>query len=329
VPSARRERPFDASSGDKRPGPPPSLDSSPLTAIGLQPLTIRDAPLLKEAFGCAGKRAWCYYVPYLLCYGASPKRGLFWARLDDALALLLARSQAAGVRLDLLFPLLPFASGALRTAVQLMNDHNGDREGRVLWADAEDADRLRAAGFRVEWKEDEYLYDPDALLSLRGGRLRTFRRHVKAFMSGFDFECEPYAARHRDPCLKLLRTWQNTQGRKHRYLLDVGYTKVALDLCGVLPEVDLFGEVVKVGGEVVAFGFAGEMTRDLANSLIAKADPRLPGLSHFLRWRMLHRLSDYRLVNDASDLGHPGLAQFKRSLRPVEMLPVFRAKQAE
>ncbi|MFQ6097490.1 MAG: phosphatidylglycerol lysyltransferase domain-containing protein, partial [Armatimonadota bacterium] len=186
---------------------------------------------------------------------------------------------------------------------------------------------LNAAGWRVEWKEDEYLYAPRDSLSLRGTRMRTFRRHVNAFTSRFDFECEAYSESHREECLALLRAWRKTQGRKHRFLLDVGYTKAALDLCGTLPPEDLFGEVVMVNGRVVAFAFAGRMSEDLANFFVAKADPALDGLSYFLRWRMFRRLSEYGRVNDAGDLGHPGLAQFKRSLRPVEMLPVFRARR--
>ena len=115
--------------------------------------------------------------------------------------------------------------------------------------------------------------------------------------------------------------------RSRSFLLDWGYTKAALGLVGELREEDLSGWGVEIGGEVRAFALAGEMGAGQANFFVAKSDPSIRGLSEFLRWRVCGELRHFSRLNDASDLGLPGLRQHKLKFRPVEMLPVYSAQK--
>ncbi len=130
-----------------------------------------------------------------------------------------------------------------------------------------------------------------------------------------------------EACRQLLCAWEATQGRKHCKLLDHGYTLACFELAHQLPDDDLRGQVVLLDGQIAAFAFGGEMWPGMASFFIAKASACPRGLSYFLRWHFAAALQDYGLVNDASDLGHPGLRQFKRSLRPVAMVDVYTAEQ--
>jgi hypothetical protein len=66
-----------------------------------------------------------------------------------------------------------------------------------------------------------------------------------------------------------------------------------------------------------------------ASFFIAKTDPNVYGLSEYLRWKVMGELRDYDRVNDAGDLGLPGLRQYKRKLRPVEEVMVYKARMKE
>ena len=300
-------------------------------AVGAAPemrrLGLADLQRFKEAFAAADKRVWCYYFPFLLCYSRSPSRSILWMQERGSLAVFLARG-AQRPRLDVLFPPIPMQGEALRACVDIVNEWNGDRSGRILWVDKADAAAIwRAGGWAVRLKEEEYVYSPGELSGLGGGRWRTVRRNVERVARLPGLQIRDYRADDAETCRQLLARWEVTQGRRHTRVLDRGYTLACLELAPCLRVPNLVGEVILVDGKVVGFAFGGEMRRGMASFFIAKADTSVRGLSYFQRWHFLERLREYEEVNDASDLGHPGLAQFKKSLRPVGMVAVFSAEQ--
>ena len=127
-------------------------------------------------------------------------------------------------------------------------------------------------------------------------------------------------------CEQLLRYWRRRQGRKHGFLLDWGYTRAALERYGAWSREDLQGWCVELDGRLAAFGMGGRMQGGVANFFVAKADPDVWGLSEYLRWEVYRCLSKFQLVNDAGDLGLPGLRQHKQKFRPVAFLPIYVAE---
>jgi hypothetical protein len=293
----------------------------------MSPFTIPDLSPFKSSFIAHRKRAWCYYVPFLLSFSLPPDRQLAWDALEGSLCLFVMRRTREGDRLDLMFPPLPCSEKATRACLDLAARQNADRAVRVLWVDAEDADRLRAAGFEVTFKEEEYLYNPSAVAAAEGHSYRDVRKRVARFQREHPSFYRRMSATDREGCDALLRLWRRVQGRKRPFLLDWGYTRAALRLVGELSEEDLSGWVVEVGGEVRAFALAGEMSEDLANFFVAKSDPSVRGLSEFLRWRVCGEMRRFPRLNDAGDLDLPGLRQHKLKFRPVERLPVYSAQK--
>jgi hypothetical protein len=293
----------------------------------MSPLSIPDLPRFKSAFVAHRKRAWCYYVPFLLSYSLPPDRPLLWDLCADGLCLFARRRAKEGERIDLMFPPLPCSEAALAACLDRARHQNPDRGLRILWADAEDAECLRVTGFEVAFKEEEYLYDPSAIAGAEGPPFRDLRKRVRRFERERPHVFRRMVPSDRDGCEALLRDWRRLQGRKRSFLLDWGYTKAALPLVGALSEEDLSGWGVEIEGRIRAFALAGGMGEGLANFFVAKSDPSVRGLSEFLRWRVCGELRRFSRVNDASDLGLPGLRQHKMKLRPVEMLPVYSAQK--
>ena len=56
---------------------------------------------------------------------------------------------------------------------------------------------------------------------------------------------------------------------------------------------------------------------------MVNTDTQIDGLSEYLRWKVFSELLDHSLVNDAGDLGLPGLRQHKMKMRPSRIDNVY------
>ncbi len=280
-----------------------------------------DTAWLFDIFDRAGKRAWCYYAPFLNCYHLPPGRKVLVGTSDSA-TFILARTERKQVIYNLLVPPIPFEPQATLRVVKALKKMT-DVDPRFLWCDAEDAKLAERNGFVAEEKEKEYFYDPSKVAALEGPLYKELRKRVRRAERQYEPELREMLADDIPGCHDLLKRWRKLQGRKHSFLLDWGYTRAALDRFGDWDVQDLRGWCVDVGGRLAAFAMAGRMSSDQACFFIAKSDPELSGLSDFLRHRVYGALSEFRWVNDAGDLDLPGLRQHKRRFRPVERRPVF------
>lgn len=284
-------------------------------------ITADDTSWLFDTFDRAGKRAWCYYAPFLSCYHLPPGRRVLVGTTDSA-TVILVRTERKQVVYNLLVPPIPFDPSATVRILDMLRTKT-EVEPRILWCDAADAKLASRIGLVAEEKEKEYFYDPAKVAALEGPTYKELRKRVRRAERRYAPEFRDMNRRDIPGCHKLLKRWRSLQGRKHSFLLDWGYTRAALDRFGDWNVHDLGGWCVDVNGRPAAFAMAGRMSSDQACFFIAKSDPELPGLSDFLRHRVYGILSDFRLVNDAGDLNLPGLRQHKRRFRPVEMRPVF------
>lgn len=291
-----------------------------------EPVGPEHTARLRRAFAAADKRCWCYYAPFLCCFSLPPGREVFVAEQDGALWLPVRRSGRWGARLDLLVPPIPFSDGALLEVMAEFRVANRGKPPRVLWVDGADAEQLPADRFSVRPKDAEYLYEPARVAAASGRPYRDLRKRLNRFRREARAEFREMRPEDVPACEALLRHWRGRQGRRRPFLLDWWYTRAALERYGAWPEEDLQGWCVTVEGRVAAFAMAGRMQAGLANFFIAKADPDVRGLSDYLRWAVCGTLSDYALINDAGDLGLPGLRQHKQKFRPVAKLPVYSAE---
>jgi len=286
------------------------------------PIEISHASQLRSAFVKSGKKAWCYYVPFLCAFSLPPNRVVRVLKRNDCIFLLVERPDG----IDLFCPPLPFGEKVFDDVLKELGERNGDRATRILWVDEVDAQKLDASHFEIQEKDEEYLYNPSLIAEAKGKNFRDLRKRLNRFERENQVHFRPLVPQDVEACHALLRHWRKRQGRRHPFLLDWGYTRSALDAFADWDSEFLLGWGVELAGEIKAFAFAGEMLPDVAQFFVAKTDPEIWGLSEFLRWRVYQALSSYALVNDAGDLGLDGLKQFKMKFRPVARLQVFSAR---
>ncbi len=291
-----------------------------------EPIHPRHTRRLQEIFASALKNAWCYYAPFLCCFSLPPAREVFVAEHGGALWLPVRRAAGNGrVWFDLVVPPIPMSPEPLASMLDEMRLINGGRCPRILWLDDADRRRLPPGRLEVRIKSHEYLYDPLKVVAATGRPYRDLRKKLRRFRREADPHFREMTPADVPACQALLRHWRKRQGRRRDFLLDWGYTRSALSMYGHWTSEELQGWCVALEDQVAAFAIAGRMHAGMANFFIAKTDPDVPGLSEYLRTEVYRALMDYDCVNDAGDLGLPGLRQHKRKFRPVERIPVYSA----
>jgi len=292
---------------------------------GFREIVPGDTSWLFNTFDAAGKRAWCYYGPFLTCYHLPPGRSVFVGTFESTTCLL-TKTERKQVVYNFIVPPVPFDVDVTRRLIGEIEDRTGVYP-RVQWCDAEDAERASDIGMVAQEKEKEYFYDPAKISALEGSRYKELRKRIRRLDRDHSPVFRELGEADIAGCHQLLNHWRKVQGRKHSFLLDWGYTRAALDRFSDWGVQDLGGWCLEVRGQLAAFALAGRMASDQACFFVAKADPDFSGISDFLRYRVYQALSGFRLVNDAGDLDLPGLRQHKRRFRPVELRPVYTLKR--
>jgi hypothetical protein len=280
-------------------------------------------------FSLGVNRSWCHFPPFLCAFSLSPGREVFVKDVDGSAVVLLRRWNRRGAQVDLVTSPSPLKEGILPQVLEQIRILNDGGPTRILWVDESDHCSLSGQGFQVTLKEEEYIFNPSTVINAEGSGYRDLRKRLRRFRREY---CVQFREMHEADISggqELLRLWRSKQGRRHPFLLDWGYTKKALEEFHKWPEEYLKAWCVTLKGRMVAFAMAGPIHKDLANFFVAKSDPEIPGLSEFLRHEVFQRLGKYPLVNDAGDLGLPGLRQYKMKFRPVSKRPVYQASSQE
>jgi hypothetical protein len=290
----------------------------------LVPLTPDFRERLHAAFAAAGKRLWCYYFPFLYCYGRTSGREVLYASCGDSHVLFLEREGRRGRSLDLVVPPVPLTAEAWDFARGVIAMRRRPRPGRVLWVDERDREFLAARGLEVVEKEREYLIEPARIIAPDADLPRRLRRKL-AMAAEEPLRVVPYSAEHIGDAWNLHERLAQ-ESDPDMPLLDYDYTGECLSRAPRLMRHGMIGLAALCADRLAGFAFGGPMSPELANFFILKTDPDVPGLAEWLRVEFLRRLAAYPLVNDASDLGREGLAQHKRQFLPVRMLQAWTVR---
>lgn len=169
----------------------------------------------------------------------------------------------------------------------------------------------------------DYLYQREELANLPGNRFHKKKNRIQYFTSRHTFRSELFAAEHRDQCLQLLKTLQQSdRSESSSSRLEYEAAAEALQLRETL---GLEGVVIEVGGAIKAFALGERLNRETALCQFEKGDHFLDGIIQLVN-REFSRLlfNDCRLINRGQDLGVAGLRTAKLSYRPFEMVKKYR-----
>lgn len=295
---------------------------------GLRPLASGDLARYTQAVEAGQQLGWTYYFPYLMSRHRPGKSAALVEEDSGSFCVYLWRLRNKKPKLDLLFAPTPMNTGALARCIERANDYNGSRSARVMRVDVQDCAALADMPWlSLKPRKPQYLYSPAAFGDLAGGKYRTLRRNVVRVQEEEQLEVAPYSSAFEDDCRKMLKRWGKHHREAHGTAGGVGASGRALDLVASLPEADIRGEVILIGGKLRAFALGGEIRPGIGCFFDAKSDNSVPGLSYFQRYSFLSKQDDLELINDGSDVGRVGLGQLKQSLRPVGMHEEFRAYQ--
>ncbi|WP_457091431.1 phosphatidylglycerol lysyltransferase domain-containing protein [Microvirga sp. P5_D2] len=300
------------------------------TLIGLTnlaPVGIDDAEVFLAAAERARVKAWLYYFPLLYLYGQFRAHVLGWERYAGSILVYQIRRKQGRPRLDLYLPPFPFDPAALRHALQRMRDFNGDRSSRIVWVQESDALPVARAGFEIFFKEEEFIFDRAAVMSLEGAGFKKLRQELSRALRQGQVVTRPYTAADQPACLAVLEAWRERLMANGIAPNGYSYTVACLAVAERFPSSLLNGMVVEVDGQVRGFAFSGSLTRTLGCNFVRITDLSYRGLSYLLCYRLMAEFPDLIRFNDSSDTGRPGLRQAKRMFRPVEMHGLYGARE--
>ena len=298
----------------------------------LRTISIEDKNRYIKAISKTEKKSWSAYFPFLLSWNLSASREVLISYDNGTITLYLLRGFLREKRPSfyIFMPPFPMTNETVLEAARRQVFYKGKDRGTILWVEEEEKALLsrKAPDINftyVDRDSDEYLYDPNIYNDLKGTKFRHLRKDIKLINNLNGVEVLPYSSEMKKECLELLEEWERSQGGKYIYLEDRGYTRVIFDIYKDFTREELFGIVIRVNGKIRSFGFAGKIKKGIGSFFIGKSDLSVKGLHTYMRYELLKRMKEYKLINDSYAVSE-GMAFSKRMFRPVGMLKQYKAK---
>jgi len=176
----------------------------------------------------------------------------------------------------------------------------------------------------------DYVYRVEDLAQLKGNRYSKKRNLIKQFERNYvdagKVAVEPIAAQSVEDCLVFLEEWCRERDCDADDQMDLACEKqAAINTLTHLDALGVKGILLRIDGQVNAFGISAPLTRDMATLQYEKAFTSIKGLyQYFDRASARMLFNGYTYLNKESDMGIPGLAKAKRSYHPIKIVESVR-----
>ena len=177
---------------------------------------------------------------------------------------------------------------------------------------------------------DDYVYLAEDLAELKGNRYSKKRNLINQFKRDYvnrdRVEIEPIAAGNVEECLVFLEEWCRERDCDADEQVDLACEKrAAINTLLNFDAFDLKGILLRIDGQVNAFGISAPLTADMATLQYEKAFGSIKGLYQYFDNACARMLfNGYAYLNKESDMGIPGLAKAKKSYLPHKMVRSFK-----
>jgi len=179
-------------------------------------------------------------------------------------------------------------------------------------------DRMRLQKAREHW---EYVYSVPELLELRGNRFHKKKNLLKQFLRTYDYEYKPLTTECMEETLDMQRQWFSWRDPAEAGPLVAENAAIVRVLQSWDRIPGLSGGAIRIGGEMVAYTVAEELTPDMLVVHFEKGRPGYKGIYQAINQLFLADAgAGYDLVDREQDLGDEGLRQAKLSYNPVGFL---------
>lgn len=191
----------------------------------------------------------------------------------------------------------------------------------LAWKEAL-GDRVELTEARGQW---EYLYEAQALATLKGNKLHKKRNHVNSFFKSYEAEYHEISLDCVEDVLQMQQDWcQWRECMKSSSLVaENGVIRRVLSAWDELP--GLMGGVLRVDKHIVAYTVAERLDDDTMVIHFEKACPEFRGAYQAINQRFAAAQADtVRHINREQDLDEPGLRQAKESYYPFDYVKKYQ-----
>lgn len=292
---------------------------------GLSQLAMSDQETFVSAMADCKQKSWLYFFPFLQSFSLSPNQKLLWEKVSGSICIYMLRSINDVPRLRLYLPPFPFSVEALKSAEDRQRSFNADGNCEIVWAEQLVGPELMRLGYRMQYRESEYIYDGDLVRASIGGEFERLRRYVNRARRTPGLTIRNYEQGDQAACLDLLVRWRRERTSQGINIDGYGYTRRCVENAFEFKDGLLRGEVIIVNEKLVAFSFGGLISPNIESIFLTISDHEFPGLGYLQRHSFMSNAPSTKLFNDSSDADRSGLEQVKSSFRPVEMNHLYRA----
>ncbi len=168
----------------------------------------------------------------------------------------------------------------------------------------------------------EYVYDKQALVSLKGHAYKSHRHDIHHFQRHHQGVFRPYEMEDYRGCMALFEQWAQNRYDKHedliyRTMLQENQKVHELALLYHKP-LDLVGFVVEINQKIAAYSFGYVLNLQTFCVLLEITDPHVNGLSAFIFncFCSSEALRQCKLINTMDDFGLPFISSSKEAYHP-------------
>ena len=177
---------------------------------------------------------------------------------------------------------------------------------------------------------DDYVYRVEDLVELKGNRYSKKRNLINQFRRKYNgterVTIQPITSDNAEECLVFLEEWCKERDCDADDQFDLACEKqAAINTLVNYDAFELKGILLRIDGQVRAFGISAPLTKDMATLQYEKALGSIKGLYQYFDNACARELfNGYTYLNKESDMGIPGLTTAKKSYYPDRMVHAFR-----
>lgn len=174
----------------------------------------------------------------------------------------------------------------------------------------------------------DYIYSSEDLINLSGRKYHAKRNHISYFKNNFDWKYEKITCENIDECFEMNKKWEvlrNKDNQDSEITLDDEFEAIkrAFDK---FDEIGFIGGLLRKDGEVIAYTFGEEISKDTFCVHVEKAYADIRGAYPMINQQFSeHELKAYKYINREEDVGDEGLRKAKLSYNPTILLPKYKA----
>jgi uncharacterized protein len=299
--------------------------------MDLNPLTSKDYNVYKRYFKNQPYRLCAYSLSSIIAWQNSEVQIL--GGILEGTPIISAEFQKNRSNRHLILPIAPVEKFPPEKLARIADDLNYPQYWFVpqCYLDLHGRDVVQAF-FEIKHHlgYDDYLYLTRDLINLRGNKYSKKRNLIKQFKHQYVDQnrvvLAPITSKSVEDCLNFLEKWCEQRDCDADPQQDLACEKLAA--VNTLMNIDLYEVstlLLRIDGEVSAFGVSAFLTSKMATLQYEKAYTDIKGLYQYFDNQCAKRLfNGYTYINKESDMGNAGLIQAKKSYHPIDMVYSYR-----